>query len=94
MLNWSVDEKKFKKENPEEYRLWRLTQLINYGLEEGERIDKKELVEAWPKIKDKLDTDKKKTIEFLVWGRRWRGEPGLLPDRSNFWQWYFKNRTS
>jgi len=25
--------KKFKKANPEKYRLWRITQLINYGLD-------------------------------------------------------------
>ena len=37
MYNWSVDEKKFKKEDPEGYRLWRLVQLINYGLA-GEKL--------------------------------------------------------
>ena len=64
MFNWSVDEKRFKKENPEEYKLWRLTQLINYGLD-GERLDKKEVKRAWHKIKDKLDPYKKRALEYL-----------------------------
>lgn len=93
MYNWSVDEKRFKKENPREYRLWRLTQLINYGLD-GEKLDREEVKRAWPKIKDKLDPDRRKAIEFYLWGRKWRKEPGLLPDRSNFWQWYFGLHTS
>ena len=54
MYNWSVDEKEFKKENPKEYRLWRLTQLINYGLD-GEKLSKKLVKEAWHKIKGNLD---------------------------------------
>jgi len=93
MYNWSVDEERFKKENPKEYKLWRLTQLINYGLD-GEKLDRKEVKKAWPKIKDRLDPDRCKTIEFYIWGTKWRKEPGLLPDRSNFWQWYLKLRTS
>jgi len=54
MYNWSVDEEKFKKQHPKEYRLWRLTQLINYGLD-GEKLDREEVKKAWPKIKDNLD---------------------------------------
>lgn len=80
MINWSVDEKKFKKENPREYRLWRLTQLINYGLEEGEKLDKKELIKAWPKIKGRLDPYKKRYLEYLIWGKQYS-----LPDNLTFW---------
>jgi len=40
MINWSTDEKLFKKKYPEEYKLWRLTQLINYGLD-GEKLEEK-----------------------------------------------------
>ncbi|MDZ4229254.1 MAG: hypothetical protein U1C50_03275 [Patescibacteria group bacterium] len=94
MFNWSTDEKNFKKKHPKEYRLWRLTQLINYGLDEGEKLDRAEVKKAWPEIKDKLDPDRKKTVEFFIWGKQWHLEPGLLPDRSNFWQWYFKSLTS
>lgn len=93
MINWSTDEKKFRRENPEEYKLWRITQLINYGLD-GEKLDKDEVVKAWPKIKDRLDPDSRKVVEFFIWGRKWKTEQGLLPDRSNFWKWYFKSLTS
>jgi hypothetical protein len=79
MYNWSVDEKKFKKENPEGYRLWRLTQLINYGLD-GEKLEREGVKAAWPKIKDQLDPYAKRAIEFLLWGKVYS-----LPDNLNFW---------
>lgn len=69
MYNWSTDEEQFKKKDPEGYRLWRLVQLINYGLD-GEKLDEKELKKAWPKIKDRLDPDLKKYLEFLLWPKR------------------------
>jgi len=78
-INWSTDEKKFKKENPKEYRLWRLTQLINYGLD-GEKLDRKEVTKVWPKIKDRLDPYKKRAIEYLIWGKQYS-----LPNNLSFW---------
>ena len=90
MINWNTDEKRLKKNHPEEYKLWRLTQLINYGLE-GEKLDEEEVRAAWPKIKDRLDPDKQKVIEFFVWNKPWRPEPGLRPDRSNYWSWRYPN---
>ena len=77
MYNWSVDEKAFKKRDPKRYRLWRLTQLINYGLD-GEKLNEAEVKAAWPKIKDQLDPDTQKTVEFLIWGKKWQPEPDLL----------------
>lgn len=79
MINWSTDEKKFKKENLKEYRLWRLTQLINYGLD-GEKLDRKEVTKVWPKIKDRLDPYKKRAIEYLIWGKQYS-----LPNNLSFW---------
>jgi len=79
MINWSTDEAKFKKENPKDYRLWRLVQLINYGLD-GEKLNKKEVKAAWPKIKDQLDPYKKRAIEFLIWGKQYS-----LPNNLTFW---------
>lgn len=69
MHNWSVDEKKFKKENPKEYTIWRITQLINYGLGH-EKLDKKEVKELWPQIKTKIDPNTKVFLEYLLWGIR------------------------
>ncbi len=79
MINWSTDEEKFKKEDPENYRLWRLTQLINYGLD-GEKLDREEVKKAWPKIKDRLDPYKARLMEFLLWGKAYS-----LPTNLNFW---------
>ena len=81
MYNWSVDEKKFKKENPEAYQLWRLVQLINYGLD-GEKLSKKEVKKAWPKIKDKLDPYARRAFEYLLWGKLYS-----LPNNLTFWNW-------
>ncbi|MBL7078615.1 hypothetical protein ISS42_03080 [Candidatus Shapirobacteria bacterium] len=69
MYNWSVDEKQFKKQNPREYRLWRLTQLINYGLD-GERIDQQEFKVSWSEIKDKIDPKTRLYLEYLVWNKK------------------------
>ena len=68
MYNWSVDEKKFKKQDPQGYKLWRLTQLINYGLD-GEKLDRSEVKKAWPKIKDKIDPNTSLYLQYLLWGQ-------------------------
>ena len=85
MHNWSVDEKRFKKESPEKYRLWRLTQLINYGLD-GEKLDREEVKQAWPKIKSELDPYKGRVMEYLLWGKL-----SSLPDNLIFWRLPPKN---
>ena len=66
--------------------LWRIVQLINYGLE-GETLDSKELKRVWSKIKARLNPDRRKVLEFFLWGTKWKKEPGLLPNRSNYWIW-------
>lgn len=79
MINWSTDEKEFKKTNPKEYKLWKITQLINYGLDGG-KLDRNEVVKAWPNISDRLDPYKKRAMEYLLWGKLY-----LLPNNLNFW---------
>lgn len=68
MYNWSTDEKRFKAENPKEYRLWRLVQLINYGLD-GEKLDREEVKKSWPKIKTKIDRQKRIVFEFFLFNK-------------------------
>lgn len=80
MINWSTDEKKFKKLYPKKYKLWRLAQLINYGLD-GEKLDEKEVKLAWPKIKSQLDPHKIAYFEYLLWDKR----PSLAQFSENFW---------
>ncbi|MEK7141136.1 MAG: hypothetical protein AAB800_01165 [Patescibacteria group bacterium] len=93
MINWNTDEKRLKRLHPEDYKLWRLTQLINYGLE-GEKLDEQEVRAAWPKIKKNLAMNKRKALEWLLWNKKWVKPVGLLSDRSNFWTWHAKNCTS
>jgi hypothetical protein len=80
MHNWSVDEKKFKLDHPKEYRLWCLTQLINYGLD-GEKLDREEVKRAWPKIKTDLDPNTAAYLEFLLWDKK----PSSPPLKKNYW---------
>lgn len=50
MVHWSVDEKKFKKDDPEGYKLWQLVNIINeVGLTPGEKIDKRQLKKSLAK---------------------------------------------
>jgi hypothetical protein len=67
MKNWSVDENHLKK-FPAKYRLWKLEQQINYGLDEGEKIDRRELIKSWAKISPRLDPDRREFIKLILWG--------------------------
>lgn len=67
MYNWSVDEKRFKKENPEGYKIWRLQQMINYGLA-NEKLDEKEVRKHWRKLF--MDEPTRKYLEFLLWPKK------------------------
>jgi hypothetical protein len=80
MINWSTDEKRFKKERPEDYKLWHLTQQVNYGLEHGEKLDKDAVVKYWQKIDNRLDPYKKRALEYLIWGKLYS-----LPNNLSFW---------
>ena len=66
MKNWSVDIVKLKK-TPVKYRLWKLEQQINYGLDENEKIDRKELAKNWLAIRDRLDHRRREFVQFLLW---------------------------
>ncbi len=63
MYNWSVDLRDLKKDKTK-YAIWRLEQLINFGLN-GEKIKAKELKKYWPKLH--LDPNKKRYLELLLW---------------------------
>ena len=63
MYNWNTDTTELKK-NPEQYTIWKLEQLINYGLD-GEKINKKELIKYWDNIR--IDSQKRDILAFLLW---------------------------
>lgn len=62
MYNWSVDEKQLKN-NPERYKIWRLEQLANFGLN-GEKINSKDLKKYWEKIK--IDSARRKFLRAIL----------------------------
>jgi len=64
MRNWSVDTK-FLSKFPEKYAIWRLEQLINFGLN-GSRLGKTNLKKYLPKLN--IDSQKKKYLEFILDG--------------------------
>lgn len=68
MYNWSVDESYLKK-FPKQYKLWKLEQMICYGLDE-EKLDKREVIKHWDKLKDRLDPNRRQFIEFLLWNKQ------------------------
>lgn len=67
MKNWSVDEKKFKKADPEGYEIWRLEQLINFGLD-GEKLNTAKVKKYWNQLS--LDPAAKNYLSFLLWPRK------------------------
>lgn len=64
MENWNVDENQMKK-NPVRYKLWRVSQLINYGLGQ-ERLNLKYLRDNWKKLSTRIDSSKKAALEFMI----------------------------
>ena len=80
LQHWSVDEKTFKKNHPEKYKLWRLTFNINGGLKKGEKLDKNEVKRAWPYIKNDIEPYLRRLLKFLIWGKLYS-----LPTNVSFW---------
>lgn len=62
MYNWSTDTRELKK-YPEQYAIWKLEQLINFGLA-GEKINKNKLLKYFKRIE--IDPAKKEYLKFLL----------------------------
>jgi hypothetical protein len=83
MYSWSVDEKKFKKNDPKKYSVWVQIQLINYGLRD-QKLDGNILIENWNKIKPYIDPLKASVLEYWLWDKL----PQSLPNYKNgSWSW-------
>jgi len=67
MYNWSVDEKKFKREDKEQYKIWKLEQMINWGLGK-EKLSEKLVRKNWKKLY--IDPETKKFLGFLLWPKK------------------------
>lgn len=66
MYNWNTDVRELKK-NKEAYTVWRLEQLINYGLD-GARLNKKLVMKYWDRLY--LDPQTKRYLQFLLWPKK------------------------
>ncbi len=66
MYNWSVDTKELKKDK-KQYAIWRLEQLINFGLGK-EKIKTADLIKYWSFLH--LDKNKKKYLASLLWPKK------------------------
>lgn len=62
MKNWSTNTKKLKK-NKEKYTIWRLEQMVNFGLSK-EKLKKSELKKYWDVID--IDLVKRKFLSLLM----------------------------
>jgi hypothetical protein len=66
MYNWSTDTKQLKKDK-KQYTIWRLEQMVNFGLG-GKKLKRAELKKFWPLLH--LDAQKKKFLSLLLWPRK------------------------
>lgn len=62
MKNWSTKLEHFDKAS-RQYKIWRLEQLINFGLDK-EKISKKELTKYFDELN--IDSTKKAYLKFLL----------------------------
>jgi hypothetical protein len=67
MRNWSVDTKRLM-ENDEKFTVWQLEQQLNYGLAEGEVINKDILVKYLPELR--IDQDTRNFLEFILYDKK------------------------
>lgn len=68
MYNWSVDTTELKKDK-EQYTIWRLEQLLNYGLA-GAKLDRALIKKYWGKLS--LDPLTRDYLDFLLWPKKAR----------------------
>lgn len=66
MHNWSVDTTELKKDK-KKYAIWRLEQMVNFGLE-GEKIKRQELKKYWNILN--LDHNKKQYLKMILWPKQ------------------------
>ena len=67
MHNWSTDTDRLKN-NPEQYVIWQLEQQLNYGLAEGEKIDRELLEKYLPVLY--IDKATRDFLEFILYDKK------------------------
>ena len=64
MYNWNTDLNSFK--NEEESTVWKLNQLINFGLN-GEKLNLDLVKKYWKNLY--MDANRRKFLSLLIWGK-------------------------
>lgn len=64
MYNWSTDEERIKKDK-EKYAIWKLEQMVNFGLG-GKKLKQKDLLKYWSKLH--IDPARKKLLYLFLHG--------------------------
>ena len=67
MRNWSIDTDRFDKTS-DEYEIWQLEQLLNFGLEQGETLEQAKLEKYLPFLD--IDTDTRNYLEFILYDKK------------------------
>ena len=62
MRNWTINTTQFNKDSSE-FIIWKLEQLINFGLA-GEKISKKKLTKYFSDLR--IDPDKRRFIKLIL----------------------------
>ena len=62
MRNWSTDITQLKK-NPEKLAIWKLEQMVNFGLQ-GKKLSRKLLKKYWDKIT--IDPSRRHYLRYLL----------------------------
>ena len=64
LRNWSTDELKIRGKGKRAFAIWKLEQMVNFGLVGNQKINTAELKKYWPYLN--LDPDRKSALEFLL----------------------------
>ena len=67
MRNWSIDTSRLEK-NSEEYEIWQLEQLLNFGMSEGDTLDRKQLEKYLPVLA--IDQDTRNFLEYVLYDKK------------------------
>ena len=67
MRNWSTNTQRLQ-ESHDKYLIWKLEQLLNYGLKEGEKIERNLLAKYLPVLN--IDKDTRNLIEYILYGKK------------------------
>ncbi|MEK7573046.1 MAG: hypothetical protein AAB531_01335 [Patescibacteria group bacterium] len=66
MYNWSVNTS-FLKKDKRAYEIWKLEQLINFGLND-EKLNTSQLIKYWKELK--IDPKRRKLLSFWLWSKQ------------------------